>query len=130
MKEKTVKVGKYEMLEAIKCQAYQEMDLGKARQLSILIELMKLADNEEVPTVYWEFPNSHNMNRGLVMCEIPSLVFQLGWDFDSDKVASILRGIQINFDEDETNINVQTTYDLNSATIEDLLGEVELGPIQ
>lgn len=129
--KKTAKIGKYEMLEYMMLQAYQNSEWVKGKQLSVLIALMKLADDENVPTVYWDYPNSHGMNRGIVCCEIPSLA--LGTDFGANEVGGILYGIQFTYDTTHDNISLATTHDLNSATIRDvyyLLSEVEIGSIQ
>lgn len=73
------------------------------------------ADNPANPTIYYQNTRGY---LEIVVCDIPALT-QYGTDFDREGMRGKLRGLAERYTDDDGDytVRVNTTHDLNSATI-------------
>lgn len=84
--------------------------------LQVLKYIVNEADNPDNPDIYYRNTSG---KLEIVVREIPSLILH-GTDFDQMGVQNKLRGLAERYTDDDGNytVIVQTTHDLNSATID------------
>lgn len=87
--------------------------------LHTLLIIVREADNTNNTNIYYD---TYNGKRGITICNIPSMVAEYGYDFDTEGMQNKLRGLAERYKDDDGNYiaSVLTTHDLNSATIKDL----------
>jgi hypothetical protein len=87
--------------------------------LNTLHIIVNEADDPNNHTIYYD---NYNGRRSIVICDIPSLVFKHGSDFDVYGMQNSLRGLAERYKDDDGNyiVSVLTTHDLNSAMIKDV----------
>lgn len=87
--------------------------------LHTLYCIIREADDAGNSSIYYD---NHNGKRQIVICEIPSLVGKWGSDFDKLGMQAKLRGLAERYKDDDGNyiVQVATTHNLNSATINNL----------
>lgn len=90
----------------------------KYNNLQTLLVIVQEADDNKNGNIYY---TNHNNNRQIVICNIPDLS-KHGSDFNQYKMQCRLLGLAESCRDDEGNyiVNVLTTHDLNSATINDI----------
>lgn len=92
---------------------------GRWHCLHTLHIIVNEADDSNNEKIYYD---NYNGRRSIVICEIPSLAFKYGLDFDTYGMQCALRGLAERYKNDDGMyiVNVLTTHDLNSATINDI----------